>query len=140
MKRENYVLIVLLAAAALIMTLGCAATYAPKGQVACPAEIAWNVAPQAEVTSFSCTMGEYGKEPATILKVGVKNVSDKDRRFRVQVFLLDEGKAVGGLVPVKGKPPVLKPGQDAVVTYPVPKTNQLPKKLEVVINAMSIGQ
>jgi hypothetical protein len=107
--------------------------------VACPADIEWNVIPHADVTSFSCTMGEFQKEPAVVFKVGVKNVSDKAQRFRVQIFLVDEGKAVGGLVPVKGKPPVLNPGQEAVVTYPVPKTTQLPKRLEIVINTISIG-
>jgi hypothetical protein len=138
MNKKSTIVILLLGALALVAALGCAATYVPKGEVACPADIAWNVIPKADVTSFSCTMGEFAKEPAVIVKVGVKNVSDKAQRFRVQIFLLDEGKAVGGLVPVKGKPPVLKPGQEEVVTYPVPKASQLPKKLEVVINAMSI--
>jgi len=138
MKKKSTIVILLFGALALVVALGCAATYVPKGKVACPADIAWNVIPQADVASFSCTMGEFEKEPAVIVKVGVKNVSDKAQRFRVQIFLLDEGKAVGGLVPVKGKPPVLKPGQEEVVTYPVPKANQLPKRLEVVINTISI--
>jgi hypothetical protein len=140
MKKKSTILILLLGAFALLMVAGCAETrYVPKGEVACPADIAWNVIPQADVASFSCAMGEFEKEPAVIVKIGVKNVSDKAQRFRVHIFLLDEGKAVGGLIPVKGKPPVLQPGQDAAVTYPVPKTNQLPKRLEVVINTISIG-
>jgi len=138
MKKKSGIVIFLLGALALVVALGCSAKYIPKGKVACPADITWNVIPKADVTSFSCTMGEFQKEPAVIFKVGVKNISDKAQRFRVQIYLLEEGKAVGHLVPRKGKPPVLKPGQEKVVTCPVIKANQLPKKLEVVINAISI--
>jgi len=138
MKKKSGIVIFLLGALALVVALGCSAKYIPKGKVACPADITWNVIPKADVTSFSCTMGEFQKEQAVIFKVGVKNISDKAQRFRVQIYLLEEGKAVGHLVPRKGKPPVLKPGQEKVVTCPVIKANQLPKKLEVVINAISI--
>ncbi|MFW6147573.1 MAG: hypothetical protein ACOC6B_04185 [Thermodesulfobacteriota bacterium] len=75
--------------------------------------------------------------PAVIVKVGVKNSSNKAQRFRVQIFLLDEGKAAGHLVPSKGKPPVLQSGQEKEVTFPVIKTNQVPKRLEVVIKTIS---
>jgi len=139
MKKKSGIVIFLLGALALVVALGCSAKYIPKGKVACPADITWNVIPKADVTSFSCTMGEFQKEQAVIFKVGVKNISDKAQRFRVQIYLLEEGKAVGHLVPRKGKPPVLKPGQEKVVTCPVIKANQLPKKLEVVIKTISIG-
>jgi len=140
MRKKSRIVILLFGALALLMATGCAGTkYVPKGKVACPANITWNVVPQADITSFSCTVAEFKKEPAVIFKVGVKNVSDKAQRFRVQIFLLEEGKAVGHLVPRKGKPPVLKPGQEKVVTCPVIKATQLPKKLEVVIKTISIG-
>jgi len=140
MRGKSRNVILLFGVVALLIALGCAGThYVPKGEIACPAEITWNVISQADVTSFSCSMGEFGKEPAVVFKVGVKNSSDKAQRFRVQIFLLDEGKAVGGLVPVKGKPPVLKPGQEEVLTYPVPKASQLPKRLEVVISTITTG-
>jgi len=137
MKKKSGIVIFLLGALALVVALGCSAKYIPKGKVACPADITWNVIPKADVTSFSCTMGEFQKEPAVIFKVGVKNISDKAQRFRVQIYLLEEGKAVGGLVPAKGKPPVLKAGEEKVVTYPVIKATQLPKKLEVIVKTIS---
>ena len=140
MRGKSRNVILLFGVAALLTALGCTAThYVPKGEITCPADITWNVAPQAEVSSFSCTVGEFKKEPAVIFKVGVKNVSDKAQRFRVQIFLLDEGKAVGHLVPRTGKPPVLKPGQEEVVSLPAPKTTKLPKKLEVILKTISIG-
>jgi hypothetical protein len=140
MRKKSRIVILLFGVLALLMATGCAETkYVPKGKVACPANITWNVVPQADITSFSCTVAEFKKKPAVIFKVGVKNVSEKAQRFRVQIYLLEEGKAVGHLVPRKGKPPVLKPGQEKVVTCPVIKATQLPKKLEVVIKTISIG-
>jgi hypothetical protein len=139
MTKKSGIVILLFGVLALLMVTGCAETkYVPKGTVACPANITWNVVPQADITSFSCTVGEFKKKPTVIFKVGVKNISDKAQRFRVQIFLLEEGKAVGHLVPRKGKPPVLEPGQEKVVTCPVIKATQLPKKLEVVIKTISI--
>jgi len=140
MRKKSRIVILLFGALALLIATGCAGTkYVPKGKVTCPANITWNVVPQADITSFSCTVAEFKKKPAVIFKVGVKNISNKAQRFRVQIYLLEEGKAVGHLVPRKGKPPVLKPGQEKVVTCPVIKANQLPKKLEVVIKTISIG-
>ncbi|TET95459.1 MAG: hypothetical protein E3J28_00565 [Desulfobacteraceae bacterium] len=140
MRKKSSVVILLFGALALLMVTGCAETkYIPKGKVACPVDITWNVVPQADITSFSCTVTEFKKKPAVVFKVGIKNISDKAQRFRVQIFLLKEGKAVGGLVPRKGKPPVLKPGQEKVVTYPVIKATQLPEKLEVVVKTISLG-
>jgi len=139
MRKKSSVVILLFGALALLMVTGCAETkYIPKGKVACPVNITWNVVPQADITSFSCTVKEFKKKPAVVFKVGIKNISDKAQRFRVQIFLLKEGKAVGGLVPRKGKPPVLKPGQEKVVTYPVIKATQLPKKLEVIVKTISL--
>jgi len=139
MGKKSRIVILLFGALAFLMLTGCAETkYVPKGKIACPVDITWNVVPQADITSFSCTVGEFKKEPAVIFKVGVKNISDKAQRFRVQIFLLEEGKAVGHLVPRKGKPPVLKPGQEKEVTCPVIKATQLPKKLEVVVKTISL--
>ena len=140
MRKKSRIVILLFGALALLIATGCAGTkYVPKGKVTCPANITWNVVPEADITSFSCTVAKFKKKPAVIFKVGVKNISDKAQRFRVQIFLLEEGKAVGHLVPRKGKPPVLKPGQEKVVTCPVIKATQLPKKLEVVVKTISLG-
>jgi len=140
MRKKSRIVILLFGVLALLIATGCAGTkYVPKGKVTCPVNITWNVVPQVDITSFSCIVAEFKKKPAVIFKVGVKNISDKAQRFRVQIFLLEEGKAVGHLVPRKGKPPVLKPGQEKVVTCPVIKATQLPKKLEVIVKTISIG-
>ena len=99
--------------------------------------IIWEVAPEAEIVNFACALGEHGGEPSLIFNVGVKNVSDKDLRFRINIFLLDMDKAAGHLVPRKGKPPVLKSGAEETVKIPFIKTTAVSKKIQVIVVPMS---
>ena len=75
------------------------------------------VAPEAEVVSLQCYIKDYKGVPSLHFDVKVKNVSSADQRYRVN-FFLDNGKAVGGLLPPTGKPPVVKPGMEASFAYP----------------------
>ncbi|GEM_PF-505631 len=142
--KHSRILAVLLAVGLLMVggyaTTLCAA--APK-DVKCPAKVAWSTVPEVQVTSFACMKTTYKKKPAIAFEIGLKNVSDKPQRFRVHIFLVNENKAVGGKVPRKGKKdkktgkkgkPVLQPGQEIKVKYPVAKTTELPKELEVVVD------
>jgi hypothetical protein len=52
------------------------------------------------------------------MKVGIKNISDKPLRYRLSIFLPD-GVSSGGFYPRKGKPPVLKPGEEKARTFPM---------------------
>lgn len=76
------------------------------------------VVAEAEVTGFDCSFKDYKGVKSLHFDVKVKNVSAQDQRYRVNLFL-DNGKAVGGLLPTKGKPPVVKPGQEESFSYPV---------------------
>ncbi|MBW1971383.1 MAG: hypothetical protein JRI44_00885 [Deltaproteobacteria bacterium] len=100
--------IVLLVAFALIFS--CATTYKPKGPVSCNCEIKWEVTKQADVTAFSCAIAKWKKRNAVLFKFKIKNISDKPERFRIRITTA-EGKSVGMLVPRKGKPPIIKPGE-----------------------------
>ena len=130
-------------AMALFLVWGCAGTTnVNTANVKCPAKISWKIVQEAQVTSFECIQTTYKKKPAIAFVMGLKNVSDKPLRFKVHVFLVNEGKAVGGKVPRKGKKdkktgkkgkPVLQPGESVKVKYPVAKTTILPEKLEVAV-------
>jgi len=76
------------------------------------------VAPEAEVVGLDCYIKDYKGVPSLHFDVKVKNVSSGDQRYRVNLFL-DNGKAVGGLLPPKGSPAVVKSGAEANFTYPV---------------------
>jgi hypothetical protein len=75
------------------------------------------VVTEAEVVGFNCFFKDYKGVKSLHFEVKIKNVSSTDQRYRVNLFL-DNGKAVGGLLPRKGKPPVVKPGEEASFTYP----------------------
>jgi hypothetical protein len=101
------------------------------------AAIDWDVAPEAEIVDFACAMGTHGKDPALNFKVRLKNAAQEPLRFRLGVYLLDMDKAVAYLVPTKGKPPRLAPGQEATVTIPFIKTTAMAKKIMVRVAPMS---
>ena len=76
------------------------------------------VAAEAEVVGFDCSFKAYKGVKSLHFDVKLKNVSSANQRYKVNIFL-DNGKAVGGLLPRKGKPPVVKPGEEASFSYPL---------------------
>jgi len=103
----------------------------------CDAETAWDVVKEAELTQFDCALGEHGGQPALIFTVGLMNPTDKPLRYRVNIFLEDMDKAAGHLVPRKGKPPQIAPGEAATVKIPFIGTDKESKKILVVVNTIS---
>jgi hypothetical protein len=102
----------------------------------CPSQITFDVTKEAVVESFSCTVKDYKKQfPSIHYAVTIKNASDKPARFRVNIFLPD-GKAVGGLLPRKGNPPAVKPGETAEAEYPVKNLVDHPATLDVIVKVM----
>lgn len=122
------------------LVLGCAGMmYKPSGPVDCNTKITWDVAKEADITFLKCYTKAYKgwKKSVVHFEVGVKNKSDKPQRFRLQFILPEEGVASGGLLPRKGKPPVLAPGKEAKGIYPVNSVT-VPKKVTVVVKTLSI--
>ncbi len=89
-----------------VLISGCAT--APKkteGHVA-----SLKVCPSAEITALKYFM----KESKSHLKVDLKNISDKPKRFNLSIAI-SEGPSSGGFYPKqtkKGKIPFLKPGEE----------------------------
>jgi len=94
------------------------------------------VCPSAEITTLTYSMKEsqFSGGQKFHVKVGIKNISDKGNRYRVSIFLPD-GASAGGFYPVKGKPPVLKPGQDMVREFPM-YFGRVPDTLTVKVEEM----
>jgi hypothetical protein len=78
------------------------------------------VCPTAKITTLEYFMkkSKFSGGPKLHMKVGIKNISDKPRRYRVSIFL-PNGASSGGFYPRKGKPPVLKPGEEKARTFPM---------------------
>ena len=132
---------ILLAIAAVALVAGGCASY-PKPanvqSVQCTTKkIEWNVAPEAEVSNFDCQVGNHEGAPTLIVTMDIKNITDKPLRYKAQVFLDDMDKAYGALVPTKGKPPVVNPGESASVKLPFVKTDTMSKHMTVFVKTMS---
>jgi len=128
-----YVIMMTLTAALL---WGCAGSSKPD-EVGCAGAIEWQICDDARITSFACELGSFKKKPALVYTVVVKNITEKPHRYRLNIFLLDQDKAAGYLVPRKGKPPVVKPGETTTVKIPFFKATATSAKMLVILKTIS---
>ncbi len=94
------------------------------------------VAPEAELETFTCLFKEWEGSKTLHFKVAIKNVSAQAQRFRVNIFL-DNGKAVGGLIPRKTKKGLIEPGKSGSFVYPVKGMTTKPKSLILKVSTLS---
>ena len=90
------------------------------------------IAPEAELVDFSCVFKKWEGMETLHFNVAVKNISKDPQRFRVHIFL-DNGKAVGGLLPVKSAEGLVKPGETAKFVYPVPDMGKKAEAISLII-------
>ena len=141
MKRFQHVVrfLGIIAVLACLICVGCAGPKPKPGDVfpcAAASKIEKSVAPEAELADFSCVVKEWEGVDTLHFNVAVKNVSDQPQRFRVNIFL-DNGKAVGGLIPQSTKKGLVEPGQTATFEYPVSGMNCGPRSIELMVKTMS---
>ena len=126
------------AAVASLVVAGCAGPKPKPGEVfPCAAEskIEKSIASEAELVDFSCVMKAWEGSDTLHFNVAVKNISDQPQRYKVNIFL-DNGKAVGGLIPRKTKDGLVAPGQTASFVYPVGGMDCAPKSIELMIKTI----
>ncbi len=136
--RESVVwVLVLLGVAALLSA--CAATPRPKSGEVFPCikegQLEKTVAKEAELKELSCFFKKWGGSETLHIKVALKNVSSEPQRFRVNIFL-DNGKAVGGLIPRKTKKGLVKPGAVVTFVYPVQNMPKPPKSMTLIVKTV----
>jgi len=122
-----------------LVCLGCAGPKPKPGEVfpcAADSKIETSIAPEAELTDFSCVLKKWEGSDTLHFNVTVKNISDQAQRYRVNIFL-DNGKAVGGLIPRKTKKGLVKPGETASFVYPVKGMDCGPGSVTVLVKTMS---
>lgn len=141
MKRFQHVVrfLGIITVLASLVCVGCAGPKPTPGEVfpcAADSKIEKSIAPEAELADFSCVMKEWNGSETLHFNVAVKNVSDQPQRYRVNIFL-DNGKAVGGLIPRKTNKGLVNPGESASFVYPVKGMDRGPKSLTVMVKTMS---
>jgi hypothetical protein len=139
---EAALLVAVIAAAFLFFIAGCAGKgytpgTAPDSFPCVPeSKLEKDIVPEAALENLSCYFKKYEGEATLHLKVAVKNVSDKPQRYRVNIFM-DNGKAVGGLIPRTTKKGLVEPGQSMSFDYPVVDMPQSPKTMTLIIKTAS---
>lgn len=130
-------LLIILATACLLPADYVGATDKPEEVFPCVAEgnLEKMVAPEAMLEDFSCVFKRWEGSETLHFNVAVKNISNADQRFKINIFL-DNGKGVGGLIPRKVKAGLIKPGATAKFTYPVSGMDKKPQNITLVIKTM----
>jgi hypothetical protein len=105
-------------------------------EIKCAGAVEWQICNGAEITSFACELGSFKKKPALVYTVAIKNTSAKAHRYRLNIILLNQDKAAGHLVPRKGKPPVVKPGETVTVKVPFFKATKISEKMLVILKTL----
>ena len=129
----------LFAMLACLVIAGCAGPKPKPGEVfpcAADTKIEKVIAPEAELADFSCVIKPWNGSDTLHFNVTVKNISNMPQRYRVNIFM-DNGKAVGGLIPRKTKKGLVQPGQTASFVYPVKGMDRGPKSVTVLVKTMS---
>ena len=99
-------------------------------------DLTQTIAPEAQLVNFTCVVKRWEGANSLHFNVAVKNISNEDQRFKVHIFL-ENGMAVGGLIPSSTKKGLLKPGETQEFTYPVKGIDCAPGKIELFIKTMS---
>ncbi len=135
MSKWLWVLLVIAA----VTLAGCLGPQPKPGEVfQCVAEskLEKNIVAEASLGEFSCVFKKWEGSDTLHFKVALKNASDEPQRYKVNIFL-DNGKAVGGLIPRKTKKGLVQPGQTASFVYPVKDMAKKPKAITLNIRTMS---
>ena len=94
------------------------------------------VCPTAKISTLEYFMkkSKFSGGPKLHVKVGITNISDKALRYRVSIFLPD-GASSGGFFPRKGKPPVIRPGEEKIRTFPM-YYDRIPDTITVKVDTL----
>ncbi len=138
LKNLSAWLLVTLAATGLLLA-GCAGPKPKPGDVfPCvkAGKLDTTIAPEAEIEDFSCVFKRFEGCDVLHFFIKLKNISSEEQRFKVNIFL-DNGKAVGGLLPRTTKKGLIQPGQSAEFTYPVTGMTDRPKTITLIVKTMA---
>lgn len=117
-----------------VFLAGCAVNTTGPTEAACIiTEIEWKLTRKAELTDFQCKHSEDTTAPALLFTADVQNTTGKPLRYRLSIVLPDLKKASGHLIPRKGIPPVVMPGETEKVSLVFEDTAQWPEKAEVTL-------
>ena len=75
-------------------------------------------------------------KPVTIYDFSVKNISDKPLQYSAYIIVPETGQSAGGFIPRKGKPPLLKPGEEMNFKWAVRMFEMPKEKVKLIIETL----
>ena len=115
--------------------IGCKKADPLPGEVFTCGRVHSTVSPEAELTKFSCVIKSWNGANTLHFNVGLRNISARAQRYRVNIFL-PNGKAVGGLLPRKVQKGLVQPGDVVEFSYPVRGMASAPADLDLIIKTL----
>ncbi len=94
--------------------------------------IIYKVPPSAEITKVTYYIGKVRDFENVFFEIGIKNISNQPKRFRVIVDIPD-GPSAAYLYPTTGKPPVLKAGEEHMKPFPLLIYKKLPSAFSITV-------
>ncbi len=134
----KFILVLLIVAAGALISTNCmAAGPAPGEEFSCAADsdVSRTIAAEASLENFSCFVKKWKGADTLHFNVTVKNISSEDQRFKINIFM-ENGKAVGGLLPRKIKKGLIKPQASATFAYPVKGLDSTAGKIDILVKTM----
>ena len=131
-------LLAIVAGLSALLLTGCAGSNPQPGEVfpcAADSKVEKSISPEADLTDFSCVLKNWEGSDTLHFNVSLMNVSDQPQRYKVNIFL-DNGKAVGGLIPRKTNGGLVEPGQTASFVYTVGGMAKGPKSVDLIVKTM----
>ena len=102
-------------------------------------QVDMEIPPEAQVTKFDCALGVHKKmssKPVTVYDFTVKNISDKPLQYSAYIIVPETGLSAGGFIPRKGKPPLLKPGEELNFKWAVRMFEMPKEKVKLIIETL----
>ena len=105
--------------------------------VPCAGQIDKEISPEAQLVSLECFFKKWEGANTLHFKVSLKNVSDQAPTLSGSIFFMDNGKAVGGLIPQKTKKGLVQAGcQTVSFVYPVKDMTEKAGLIDLRITTM----
>jgi hypothetical protein len=114
-SKKGLLLMALTVIGAAFLLNGCA-TLGVGSQEGIAANIAYDLPSSAKITKVAYFYENYKGKPTLHFEVGIQNITDQPKRFRLNI-LLPEGPAVGGMYP--RKKPAIEAGDTLERKFPV---------------------
>lgn len=97
--------------------------------------IHYKVAPSGKITKVTYYIAKFKGKETLFFEVGVKNISDQPKRFKVMVDI-PNGPSAAYYYPIGGKPPALKAGEEHSQAMPLVIYNKWPTAFSIIVDEM----